>query len=221
MSPSTPPSSNFYQYANGNWMKNNPIPAGYPSWNSFMELRVKSQEDCKAILEELEDKLKNGEDVSVEEKKVASFYRAGMDETVIEEVGIQPMVPVLDFCKQIAAVKASKQQYAGLLGAMAKKYSIRPFFAIGSGPDKKNSDWSTAQMYQGGIGLPDRDYYFDEDKESQREEYKEFMRALLSLLIDKEGGSAQDMLDLVDKIYTLEHSLAEGKFYFPSHLYWC
>ena len=49
---------NFFLYANGNWMKNNPIPSGYPSWNSFMALRLKSQEDCKTILSELEEKLK-------------------------------------------------------------------------------------------------------------------------------------------------------------------
>ena len=52
------PRDNFFEYSNGNWMKNNQIPAGYPSWNSFMALRVKSQEDLKEILEELEERLK-------------------------------------------------------------------------------------------------------------------------------------------------------------------
>ncbi len=65
---------NFFQYSNGKWMENNPIPSGYPSWNSFMALRLKSQEDCKTILNELEEKLKGGGSVSDEEKKVALFY---------------------------------------------------------------------------------------------------------------------------------------------------
>ena len=186
-------------------MKNNPIPAGYPSWNSFMELRLKSQEDCKAILEELQQKLENGEDVSEEERKVASYYGAGMDEEAIEAAGIKPLTPVLEFCKRIS-VAAYMKEKAYLLGELARKYSIRPFFAIGSGPDKKNSAWSTAQLYQGGIALPDRDYYFDEDKESQREEYKKFMGSLLAML----DGDSNDMNELVEKIYKLEESLAKA-----------
>lgn len=193
-------------------MAQNPIPAGYPSWNSFMELRVKSQEDCKEILSELEESL-NGDEgqVSEEERKVALFYRAGMDEAAVEADGIAPLIPVLELCKQVARSKDSLDEFASLLGTMAKRYSIRPFFAIGSGPDKKNSEWSTAQIYQGGISLPDRDYYFDDDKEDKREEYKKFMAGLLSLLNECEGASgAQDVNELVDKIYHLELSLAKA-----------
>ena len=186
-------------------MKNNPIPAGYPSWNSFMELRLKSQEDCKAILEELQQKLENGEDVSEEEQKVATYYGAGMDEEAIESVGIKPLAPVLELCKRISGAADMKDK-AYLLGELARKYSIRPFFAIGSGPDKKNSAWSTVQLYQGGISLPDRDYYFDEDKEIQRGEYKKFMGSLLSML-DEESS---DMNEQVEKIYKLEESLAKA-----------
>jgi putative endopeptidase len=198
--------------ANGNWMKNNPIPSGYPSWNSFMELRLKSQEDCKAILEELQGKLENGNEgeISEEEKKVAAFYGAGMDEDAIETVGIEPLTPVLNLCKKISSA-ADKQDRAFLLGNLARRYSIRPFFAIGSGPDKKNSAWSTAQVYQGGIALPDRDYYFDEDKANQRDEYKKFMGSLLAMLQDAGGGNfTQDLNELVDAIYKLEESLAEA-----------
>lgn len=190
--------------ANGNWMKNNPIPSGYPSWNSFMELRVKSQEDCKSILEELQDKLSNGQDVTEEEGKVSLFYGAGMDEDVIEKVGIEPLGDVLELCKKISTAVDAKEK-AMMLGELAKQYSIRPFFAIGSGPDKKNSAWSTAQVYQGGISLPDRDYYFDEDKADKREEYKKFIESLLSLL-----GGSDNVGELVQKIYKLEESLAEA-----------
>ena len=191
-------------------MKNNPIPSGYPSWNSFMELRVKSQEDCKTILEELLPKLGDEQQISEEERKVATFYGAGMDEDSIEKVGIAPLCPVLELCKQISlTVDARKKAF--LLGDLARRYSIRPFFAIGSGPDKKNSAWSTGQIYQGGLSLPDRDYYFDEDKESQRDEYKKFMGTLLGMLQDAEGGKgANCMNELVDKIYKLEESLAEA-----------
>jgi putative endopeptidase len=142
---------------------------------------------------------------------VALFYRAGMDEAAVEADGIDPLIPVLELCTQVAGSKDSLEEFASLLGIMAKRYSIRPFFAIGSGPDKKNSEWSTAQIYQGGISLPDRDYYFDEDKEDKREEYKKFMAGLLSLLNECEGASgAQDVSELVGKIYQLEQSLAKA-----------
>ena len=125
---------NFFLYANGNWMKNNPIPSGYPSWNSFMALRLKSQEDCKTILSELEEKLKAGDSsITDEERKVALFYKSAMDEDAIEKVGVAPMKELLDLCEMAASVKDDKVEFAKALGRIALKYSITPFFAIGGG----------------------------------------------------------------------------------------
>ena len=186
---------------------------------------MKSQEDCKAILEELDAKLlqRSGHDnekataatVSEEEEKVAMFYRAGMDEASIESIGVTPLTPVLELCTQISQSinnDSSREQTAFLLGTLSRKYSIHPFLAIGSGPDKKDSAWSTAQIYQGGIALPDRDYYFDDDKKAKREEYKKFMCALLTLLMEAEGsdGTQQNVMELVEKVYALEESLARA-----------
>ena len=77
---------NFFLYSSGNWMKNNPIPSGYPSWNSFMSLSLRSQEDCKTILSELEEKLKSEGGATEEERKVALFCQATIDEDAIEKV---------------------------------------------------------------------------------------------------------------------------------------
>ena len=193
-------------------MKNNPIPSGYPSWNSFMSLRLKSQEDCKSILTELEDNLKvDGTSVSDEEKKVAFFYLAAMDEGKIEEVGVQPMQPLLELCAKAANAKDDKVEYAKCLGTMALKYSVTPFFSTGAGPDKKNSEHSTAQVAQGGIRLPDRDYYFDEDKEEQRTAYKKTMALLLTLLDDTTAAEpSEEAVATTEKVYELEKSLAEA-----------
>lgn len=169
-----------------------------------MELRLKSQEDCKAILEELEKKLRDGENVTEEEGKVALFYGKGMEENEIEKLGMEPLGPVLKLCKDISSVDDGKTK-ANLLGELARRFGIHPFFSIGAGPDKKNSAWSTGQIAQGGISLPDRDYYFDEDKADKRDEYKKFMGSLLTLL-----GGTDDVDGLVDKIYKLEESLAEA-----------
>lgn len=190
-------------------MKNNPIPAGYPSWNSFMCLRVKSQEDCKAILQELEDKLKDGKDITDEERKVALFYKSAMDEDAVEAAGVKPMQPLLELCAKAANCKDDKEGFAKCLGTMALKYGVHPFFSIGAGSDKKNSDHSIAQVAQGGLKLPDRDYYFDEDKDEQRAEYKKTMALMLTLLEDVSATEPTDeAIVTAEKVYELEKSLA-------------
>ena len=206
---------NFFLYANGNWMKNNPIPAGYPSWNSFMTLRLKSQEDCKTILSDLEKKLNNvGGDgksgVTDEERKVATFYKAAMDESTIEELGAKPMLPLLELCDKTASCKDDKVEFAKCLGEMGLKFGIRPFFSIDAGPDKKNSEHSIAQISQGGIRLPDKDYYFDEDKEEQRVAYKKTMALLLALLDNSTPVDDETLLATVENVYNLEKNLAEA-----------
>ena len=202
-------------------MRNNPIPSGYPSWNSFMSLRLKSQEDCKSILSELEGKLMGGGgtgpgggggagDVTDEERKVALFYRAAMDEDAIEAAGTTPMMPLLGLCEEAARCRDDGVAFASSLGRMALLYGVAPLFSIGAGPDKKDSDRSIAQVSQGGIRLPDRDYYFDEDKEEQRVAYKRTMALMLTLLADTTAIEPSDeAIDAAGRVYELEKSLAK------------
>jgi putative endopeptidase len=203
------PRNDFYLYANGNWLKNNPIPAGYPNWNSFLTLHVKSQENLKQILEELA----SSEQVSEEQLKVSAFYKAAMNEDVIEQAGIVPLQPLLDECmKAVNAASADdKKGYANSLGNLAYKYSITPFFAVGVSPDKMDSDHSIAQLSQSGLGLPDRDYYFDDDKEEKRDAYKQSLAMFLTLLDDPTATEPTPQnVDLASKVYELEKSLAEA-----------
>ena len=170
-------------------------------------LRVKSQEDCKNILAELEKK----KDLVDEEKKVKIFYESAMDEEKIEAAGIKPMQPLLDMCKEAADNKGDKVAFAASLGKLALQFGIHPFFGIGAGPDKKNSDHSIAQVYQGGIKLPDRDYYFDEDKEEKRTAYKKTMSLMLTLLKDSGATSPTDeAVATAEKVFGLEKTLAEA-----------
>jgi hypothetical protein len=85
------PADNFYLYANGGWIRNNPIPPGYPNWNTFLVLHQQSQEYCREILSDLQA----GEDCTPESKKVATFYRAAMDEKAIEIDGVLSLGPLL------------------------------------------------------------------------------------------------------------------------------
>mmetsp|Transcript_10889 Transcript_10889/g.22253 ORF Transcript_10889/g.22253 Transcript_10889/m.22253 type:complete len:558 (-) Transcript_10889:788-2461(-) len=208
-----PPGQNFYLYSNGNWMKENPIPAGYPSWNSFMALRIKSQEDLKDILTGLQETLLKDQATSVgeEEKKVADFYLAALDENAIENLGVEPLRPLLDLCAEAWSKRENATEYAKCLGKMTYYYHISPFFGIGASPDMANSSHSIAQVYQGGIKLPDRDYYFDEDKEEKRASYKQFMALMLTLLDDPSATSPSGgAIATAEKVFDLEKSLAEA-----------
>ena len=208
------PQDNFYMYANGNWIRNNPIPAGYPSWNSFLTLHVQSQERCKDLLKELEEKKgANAEsDDDEEAQKVASFYTAAMDEDTIEKAGTEPLKPVLELVEETVAnqEKGDNVAYAACLGKLLYKYGISTFFPIGASPDNKNTDLTICQVSQGGIGLPDRDYYFDEDKEEQREKYRQHIAKQLTFLQDPTAKEpTEEMTKAAMDIYEMEKKIAE------------
>lgn len=208
---SVSPSEDFYLYANKKWMDANPIPKGYPSWNTFLHLHTLSQERLKDLLQDLNDK--GVEDASEDTKKLAAFYAAAMDEETIEQAGTEPIQPLLDACKKAAEAAASgnKSELATCLGALVYAYGLNSFFSIGASPDNNNSDHSIAQVAQGGIGLPDRDYYFDEDKEDKRTAYKKHLAQMLTLLDDPSAESPSEAsLANADKVYGLEEKLAKA-----------
>lgn len=211
------PAVNFYQYASGTWMKENPIPAGYPSWNTFTCLSVKSQENLNVLLEDLilrnqkENRTtgNNNTDLTPDEAKVAAFYAAALDEDAIEEQGIAPLQTVLHLIEE--AVRADSAHRASCLGQLVAQFEIFPFFTIAASPDNKNSKHVLCQISQGGLGLPDRDYYFDEDKADKREAYKTHIAYMLTLLSDPTAAEATpDSVILATNIYNLEVLLAQA-----------
>jgi putative endopeptidase len=221
------PRDDFYLYANGSWLKNNPIPSGYPNWNSFLTLHVQSQENLKQILEDLASKdtsEKGGGAITDEERKVSTFFKAAMDEEAIEGSGLGPLRPLLEECSKIAkaAAEGDKPELASRLGKMAFECGICPLFGVGVGPDKANSEHSLAELRQGGLGLPDRDYYFDEDKQDKRDAYTKCIARFLTLLAchdDDDSGGEPALVDdglfelneeLARKVVALETDLAEA-----------
>ena len=214
------PNDNFYRYANGGWIANNPIPSGYPNWNTFLTLHVQSQERCQQLLQELEDQAP--ESSTEEASKVARFYKAAMDEDAIEKDGTDSFTAlvVVPHIQQI--VKAYQQEnyteYATLLGKLHSQCGIGTFFGVPSAsPDSKNSSQSICQLGQGGLHLPDRDYYFDEDKQDKRDAY---IQHICNLLILYETSKEKDMDDgkketlvakmktMASRIFALEKTLA-------------
>jgi putative endopeptidase len=111
LDPTVSPADNFYLYANGGWINKNPIPPGYPNWNTFLVLHQNSQEQCKSILEEAaaaaaanapsSSGTTTASTADGDAAKVASFYGAAMDEEAIERDGIRSLVSVLDVVDQI------------------------------------------------------------------------------------------------------------------------
>lgn len=214
------PRDDFYLYANGNWLKKNPIPAGYPNWNSFLTLHVQSQENLKQILEDLASQGDTEKEITEEERKVSTFFKAAMDEKRIEACGIEPLQPLLTECSQLAAA-ASQGDTTRLAQGMGKLafQGISLFFGIGVSPDKANSAHSLAELRQGGLGLPDRDYYFDENKQDQRDAYMKCIATFLTLLEKEDGSDIPALVDdslleaserLAQKVFGLEQELAEA-----------
>lgn len=212
------PKDDFYLYANGSWLKNNPIPSGYPNWNSFLTLHVQSQENLKQILEGLAATetatATDGGTITDEERKVSAFFKAAMDEDSIENSQLEPLQPLLEECAEIAASAGDKTRFASCLGKMANKYGICPFFSVGASPDNMNSEHSIAELAQGGLGLPDRDYYFDEDKQDKRDAYEKCIANFLTLLIEDSSTVDDSILEnnaeLAKKVFALEKDMAEA-----------
>jgi predicted metalloendopeptidase len=186
------PHDNFYLYANGNWMKENPIPSGYPSWNTFLSLHVKSQENLKQLLEDLSGKQLMSDD----ELKVQRFYAAALDEEQVENVGLGPMKPLMDHIDITVEAYLAQNwaDYCKCLGQFLSRFGMSPFLNIGASPDNTNSEHTICQVAQGGLGLPDRDYYFDEDKQEKRDAYLKHVDKMLQLLLGSDAEAAAEAL---------------------------
>lgn len=191
----------FYQFANGGWMAKNPIPEEYAQWGSFHELRDRSTETLHVILDSLakqSDKLSDATQI-----KLASFYQACMDTAAIEQAGIDPLKADLD---EIAAIASE----ADVRAYLSSSHSIgsQVLFSHESTQDYKNSTEVIFNLSQGGLGLPDRDYYLKSDTSTKRilGEYREHIAKILEL----SGQSRESGLKDADAIISLETTLASN-----------
>jgi endothelin-converting enzyme/putative endopeptidase len=172
---SVDPCTNFYEFACGGWRKANPIPADQTRWGRFNELAERNREDLRAILEKA---MAPGASRSPVEAKVGDYYAACMDEPGIEAKGTEPVRPILE---RVAAVD-SKAAFFRLLGRHESE-ALPALFRFGSAPDMHDSRQTIASVGQGGLGLPDRDDYLNEDAKSRekRERYVEHVARVLEL----------------------------------------
>lgn len=180
MDPSRKSWEDFYQFANGKWIAETDIPADRPAVFVFTLLAKHNRQQLRKIL----DEAANDKDAAKDSirGKVGAFYRSGMDEKKIEEQGVKPLRSELD---RIAALKQRKD----LLPVLARMHTIRSFaaFDFASTPDLKDSRRVIAEFSQGGLSLPDRDYYLKDEERLKkiRREYVLHVTKMFELLGDK------------------------------------
>lgn len=150
----------FYRYANGAWMKNNPIPAEYSRYGAFEVLENENYEQLKEVLSEA-SKDKSAAKGSINQK-IRDFYNSGMDTAKIEKDGFSPLKNELSQIETLSTTEDIQK-----LIAQQHEAGNYPLFYLFSAGDERNSTMMIAQMYQGGLGMPDRDYYLSDDSRSK------------------------------------------------------
>jgi putative endopeptidase len=186
----------FVAYTSGGYLKTLEIPADKTSFGMFTKLRDLSQERTRAIIEKA---AASGGAPGSEAQKVGDFYASFMDEAAIEAKGITPIRPELD---KIAAI-ADKTQLAAAFGRFSR-IGISTPIGVGVGPDRKNPDAFQVGASQGGLGLPDRDYYLDTANPKfaeARAKYQAYVATLLKLSGFADADArARGIFDLETKI---------------------
>jgi putative endopeptidase len=200
MDRSADPCVDFYQYACGAWVKNNPIPADQSTWGRFDELLQRNQNILRGILEK---SATNDPKRDPLEQQIGDFYASCLDEQTVNRKGLEPIQPELDRIAAIANKAAISEELVRL-----QRVGASAFFDFGAGPDFKNAKLNIAQVTQGGMGLPDRDYYLKDDQRSVelRNKYETHIRNMFVLLGEAQPKAAAD----ARAVMAIETSLAKG-----------
>ena len=199
---SVKPGDNFYLYANGNWLKNNPVPASKVRWGSFDVLRQTSLERLKQLSEDAAKK--SGATGSLEQR-VGDLYASAMDSATIEKLGYTPIKPEL----QRLGALTSKEQVLHEIATQRAKGIGGLLFGFGVGQDDKNVNEYIPQLGQGGTSLPDRDYYLKDDARSKniRAAYLSYVTDMFKLV----GDDSVTAKAKANAIMNLETGLAKAQ----------
>jgi putative endopeptidase len=192
------PCVDFFQYACGGWIKNNPIPPDQSSWDTYSKMEDDNRVRLRGILEAaaVPDPSRN----SVTQK-IGDYYASCTDEKAIEARGISPLQPALD---RIAALNS----ITDLADVAATMVDNRILFDFGSQQDYRDANQVIAGLDQSGLGLPDRDYYTKDDAKSKelRDKYVAHVQKMFELLGDNPGAAAEE----AQTVMRIETALAKG-----------
>lgn len=194
------PGDDFFLYACGSWLKKNPIPGTEKGWGIWSMVQDETYNRMRGICESAaKAKAANG----TLEQKIGDFYASGMDTVAIDKQGVKSIQPELD---RIDAI-SNKQDLLNVI-ALHQTYGVAPLFGMYIFQDEKKSDQQALHIYQGGIGLPDRDYYFNTDARTVniRKEYVAHLTKMMSLL----GADSVSASKQAAAIMNIETGLAKA-----------
>ena len=191
----------FFHYASGDWLTKNPIPAAYPSWGRFNELAERNRELLHHILDQAAANTRAS--AGSNEQKIGDFYASCMDEKQINAAGAKPLDAELARIDAEQSARELQEEVARLQGL-----GVRALFDFGSTQDEKNSSQVIGGADQGGLGLPDRDYYTKTDDKSRqvRQQYEEHVAKMLALAGEDAAKPATEAKAIVE----LETKLADA-----------
>ncbi len=200
LDPAVQPCDDFYTYACGRWKEQNPIPADRSNWGRFNELGERGEYILKDILEKASVAKVTRTPI---EQKIGDYYGSCMDDAAIEAKGLKPLQTDL---ASIARLKSKDELPAEL--ARLHREGVNVLFAPGSGADYKDASHVIAEVGQGGMGLPERDYYLRKDDKSEelRQQYAAHVRKMMELLGDTPAKATAE----AKAILAIETSLANG-----------
>lgn len=203
------PGVDFYAYANGSWIKNTKMPDDKSRYGAFDILREENDRLIKKIFEKAARKTDAQQGSTWQ--KVGDFFKSGMDTIKINKLGIQPIKPELELINAIADKHMLQQAIATL-----HRQSVNPLFVPYAGQDSKNTKVIAIQLYSDGQGLPDRDYYLNNDERSVeiRNDYLKYIENIFVLLgynKSEAQNAAKNILDLETQLAKVSFSRVEAR----------
>jgi putative endopeptidase len=205
MDKSVKPGDDFFKYVNGNWVATSKIPADRTSWGAFPMLGELSENRVHGILDKwaADKSLKPGSD----EAKVAAIYRTYLDEATVEKLDSKPIQPYLDAIRKAT----TREDIAAIMGKSARGFGST-FFGAGVGDDAKHPDLYTLYVGQGGLGLPDREFYLQDKFKEQKDRYTKYVTDMLRLAgWDDPEKNAADVVALETKLAEAHWTRSEGR----------
>ena len=198
MDTSVKPGDNFYRYVNGGWIKAHPVPPEYSQYGAFTVLYEQNQKKLKSLIDEISNKKDAKKKTAAQ--RIRDFYNSGMDTVTINKKGVSPLNKYFNDINNLKS-KDDVVKYTAYL----HRKGIYPLFYFFVEADQRNSSMNIANLYQGGLGLPDVDYYTNDNDATKRlrKAYTDNIKKILMLKGEDEktaGKHAQNILNLETKL---------------------